>query len=74
MVEMLKWLRRQPPSGAFNSRIRIVAALHRAFMLSVEDLSAVGAWHVFPGGTWSDEKLEQFLAPRIQATRSQWMP
>lgn len=69
VVALLTWLR-----GATSSRIQIIAALQQAFMLSAGDAAAAGAWHVFPGGTWSDEQLEQFLAPRIQATRIRWMP
>jgi len=73
VCEMVRWLLDRLSLDATNGRIKTIAYLQQAFSLSAGDASAAGAWHIFPGGTWSDEECEQFLLPRIRATRNQWM-
>ncbi|HEX5749844.1 MAG TPA: hypothetical protein VFZ09_26675 [Archangium sp.] len=73
VCEMMRWLLECLSLDASKGRFMIIVYLHKAFCLSLGDASAAGAWHVFPGGTWSDEECEQFLLPRIRATRNQWM-
>ena len=70
---VMRWLLEYSSLGASQGRIKTIAYIHEAFHLSLGDAAAAGAWHVFPGGTWSDEECEEFLMPRIHATRSQWM-
>jgi hypothetical protein len=70
--EMANWLLGQLAINASSGRIQVVAYLQQAFCLSAGDAAAAGAWRIFPGGTWSDDELEQFLLPRILATRRQW--
>ncbi|QRK07183.1 hypothetical protein JQX13_45255 [Archangium violaceum] len=73
VCEMVRWLLENLSLDASNGRIMTIAYLSQAFHLSAGDASAAGAWNIFPGGTWSDEECEQFLLPRIRATRNQWM-
>ncbi len=70
--EMVRWLLERLSLDSASGRIKTIAYLQQAFFLSAGDASAAGAWHIFPGGTWSDEECEQFLLPRIRATRNQW--
>jgi hypothetical protein len=72
VCEMVRWLLDRLSTDATNGRIKTIAYLQQAFYLSAGDASAAGAWHIFPGGTWSDEECEQFLLPRIRATKNQW--
>ncbi len=44
-----------------NSRLQCIIAFKEAFSLSLREASFVGAWHKFPGGTWSDEELNTEL-------------
>ncbi len=73
VCEMMHWMLDRLSLDASKGRIKVVTYLQKAFDLSLADAAAAGAWHVFPGGTWSDEECEQFLIPRIRSTRSQWM-
>jgi hypothetical protein len=69
---MVRWLLENLSADAAHGRIQTIAYIQQAFCLSAGDAAAVGAWRIFPGGTWSDDELEQFLLPRIHATRKQW--
>ena len=73
VCEIMRWLLERLSIDASSGRIKTIAYLQQAFFLSAGDAAAAGAWHIFPGGTWSDEECEQFLLPRIRATRNQWM-
>ncbi|WP_257463600.1 hypothetical protein [Archangium lipolyticum] len=73
VCEMMRWLLEYLSLDASKGRIKTIAYPQKAFCLSLGDAAATGAWHVFPGGTWSDEECEQLLLPRIRATRNQWM-
>jgi hypothetical protein len=73
VCEMMHWLLECLSLDASKGRIKTITYLQKAFCLSLADAAAAGAWHVFPGGTWPDEECEQFLLPRIRATRNQWM-
>lgn len=70
--EMVHWLIGQLSLDAARGRIQVIAYIQQAFFLSAGDAAAVGAWNLFPGGTWSVEELERFLSPRILETRSRW--
>ncbi|WP_157758896.1 hypothetical protein [Cystobacter fuscus] len=72
VCEMMRWLLDRLSLDASNGRLKTIVYLQQAFYLSVGDAAAAGAWHIFPGGTWSDDECEQFLLPRIRATRNQW--
>lgn len=72
--EMVHWLFQQIPVEPSTGRIQVIAALQQAFGLSIGDASAVGAWRIFPGGTWTEEQVEAFLLPRIHAAEEHWNP
>lgn len=73
VCEMVRWMPGHLSLDATDGRIKTIVYLQQAFFLSAGDASAAGAWHIFPGGSWPDEEGEQFLLPRIRATRNQWM-
>lgn len=73
VCDMVRWLLKSLPLDTSNGRIMVIAYLSQAFHLSAGDASAAGAWRIFPGGAWSDEECEEFLMPRIRATRNHWM-
>ncbi|NVJ09788.1 hypothetical protein HUW63_31765 [Myxococcus sp. AM001] len=73
VVEMAHWLLDQLSLDAARDRIYVIAYLQQTYFLSAGDAAAIGAWSLFPGGTWSDEEIERFLSPRILSTRNKWL-
>lgn len=53
-------------------RLPVVMHLRAAFGLGISELSPVGAWSFFPGGTWSREKVEADVMPLILRNRQMW--
>ncbi|MBM7113370.1 hypothetical protein [Archangium primigenium] len=53
-------------------RLPVIEHLRAAFGLKLSELSPVGAWSFFPGGTWSREEVERHVKPLILSNRSKW--
>lgn len=52
-----------------NSRLIVAAYFKDAFTLELKEISQIGAWNFFEGGTWDDEKIEEVLKPLIKKSK-----
>lgn len=53
-------------------QLLVIAHLRAAFRLGISEVSPVGAWSFFPGGTWSREQIEAEIMPLILRNRAKW--
>ncbi len=67
VVEMAQYLIQASGLGK-GSRLTVTAYFKEAFCLELKDISQLGAWNFFEGGTWSDEKIENELKPIIMGS------
>ncbi|MCP4353931.1 MAG: hypothetical protein GY795_51450 [Desulfobacterales bacterium] len=67
VTEMARYLIQASDLGK-ESRLIVTAYFREAFCLELKDISQLGAWNFFEGGTWSDEKIESEIRPIIMGS------
>lgn len=50
-----------------NPRLVVIRYFQLAFNMDIKDAMQVGSWKHFEGGSWSDDMLEEILAPMIRS-------